>query len=310
MSIVRAAVLGLAVGMAVNPAATVKQPVERERPVEVQARNLNLRMPPDIVFEIRSLRGHMQAVKHGEPVTFDDPASFDLHAAFAEIALSPSSLEHILNQYAFAYEGAPLKNLRVSISGDALRIQGTMHKGVDLPFTIEGRPEPDGRGQIRVHAHKVTSAHLPLKGLLHLFGKDLADLVNTNEARGVRIEGDDIILFPSRLTPAPHIAGEVTQVRVVGNRVVEVFGAKGTVPDLAPPRKAKNYIYHRGGILRFGKLTMTDADLELIDLNQRDPFEFYLAKYNQQLVAGYSKNTPSYGLIVFMPDYGRLPRGK
>lgn len=28
--------------------------------------------------------------------------------------------------------------------------------------------------------------------------------------------------------------------------------------------------------------------------------------YNSQLVAGYSKNTPSLGLVVFMPDYFKI----
>ena len=47
-----------------------------------------------------------------------------------------------------------------------------------------------------------------------------------------------------------------------------------------------------------GKLTMTDSDLEIVDQTPRTPLEFSLAEYNRQLVADYSKNTPSHGLIV------------
>ena len=32
------------------------------------------------------------------------------------------------------------------------------------------------------------------------------------------------------------------------------------------------------------------------------PFDFFPEKYQRQLVAGYSKNTPSGGLITYMPD--------
>ena len=46
--------------------------------------------------------------------------------------------------------------------------------------------------------------------------------------------------------------------------------------------------------------------MALIDENASDPFDFYQAKYLDQLVAGYSKNTPSQGLKVFMPDYYRV----
>jgi hypothetical protein len=34
-----------------------------------------------------------------------------------------------------------------------------------------------------------------------------------------------------------------------------------------------------------------------------DPFDFYLDHYKQQLVAGYTKETPSFGLRVFMHDF-------
>jgi hypothetical protein len=69
------------------------------------------------------------------------------------------------------------------------------------------------------------------------------------------------------------------------------------VPD------ARNYLYFFGGSIRFGKLTMADADMQLIDADPRDPFEFFPARYERQLIAGYSRNTPRHGLQVFMPDY-------
>jgi hypothetical protein len=65
-------------------------------------------------------------------------------------------------------------------------------------------------------------------------------------------------------------------------------------------------MYYRGGTLRFGKLTMSDADLALIDLQPADPFDFYQDQYLRQLVAGYSKTTLAHGLNVYMPDYRRL----
>ena len=62
--------------------------------------------------------------------------------------------------------------------------------------------------------------------------------------------------------------------------------------------------------LRFGKLTMRDTDLELIDQDQADPFDFSVARYNDMLVAGYSKNTPRLGLKTYMPDYDDLKAGR
>jgi len=65
---------------------------------------------------------------------------------------------------------------------------------------------------------------------------------------------------------------------------------------------------YRGAQLRFGKLTMSDTDLVLIDLDPRDPLDFYLDHYKDQLVAGYSKTTPQFGLRVFIPDFNKLRR--
>jgi hypothetical protein len=79
---------------------------------------------------------------------------------------------------------------------------------------------------------------------------------------------------------------------------------------MALPFKAESYVYHRGGVLRFGKLTMTDSDLELVNDPPHSPFDFSLPDYNRQLVAGYSKNTVMHGLIVFMPDLSALPTSR
>jgi hypothetical protein len=51
---------------------------------------------------------------------------------------------------------------------------------------------------------------------------------------------------------------------------------------------------------------MHNADLQIIDANPKDAFDFSLEHYNRQLVAGYSKNTPHFGLVVFMPDYYKV----
>jgi hypothetical protein len=61
-------------------------------------------------------------------------------------------------------------------------------------------------------------------------------------------------------------------------------------------------MFYRGGTLRFGKLSMADADMQIVDLDPGDPFEFDLEHYTTQLVAGYSRTPPDLGLEVYMPD--------
>lgn len=58
--------------------------------------------------------------------------------------------------------------------------------------------------------------------------------------------------------------------------------------------------------MKFGKLTMDDVDLELVDKDPSNPFDFSLDHYQQQLEAGYSKSLPNMGLVVYMPDYSAV----
>lgn len=276
--------------------------------VGIQMRNVNFRISEGVTLQVRTLRGSLHPTSRERPVTLDNRNSFTLEADSALIALDTGSLTQLLNSYVFAYPGAPLKNFSTVLNGDRLVVKGTMHKGVDLPFELEGSISATDDGNIRVHADKFKSEHIPFKGLLHLFGEDLSKLINVNEARGVRMEGDNLILFPSRMMPAPHIFGSITAIRIEGQNIVEVFGGGRAPAPLCLPQRAANYIYHRGGALRFGKLTMSDADLEIIDADPRTPFDFSLDDYNRQLVAGYSHNTLSHGLIVHMPDYAQIGR--
>jgi hypothetical protein len=267
--------------------------------------NVNFRVSRDVVLEVRALRGSLESTKADVPITLDDADSFAVNIDSAQVAITPQSLTSLMKSYVLAYEGAPIKNVTVSIEHGQLIQKGTVHKGVDLPFEIEGSVSATQDGNIRVHADKIKSAHIPVKGLLHLLGEDLSKLVNQNAGRGMTVAGDDIILTPLTLTPPPHLIGHVTQVSIIGGKIVQVFGSSRTDPRLTPPLRAASYIYHRGGVLRFGKLTMNDADLEIVG-NRPGVFDFFQREYQKQLVAGYSKSTSSNGLIAHMVDYSRL----
>jgi hypothetical protein len=105
------------------------------------------------------------------------------------------------------------------------------------------------------------------------------------------------------------VQGRVVAVEVSDTELVQVFGTRpesAPHPRAPPEPKAPNYMFFQGGVLRFGKLTMTDTDLLIVDAEPKDRFDFFLDHYNEQLVAGYSRNTPDHGLIVTMPDYATL----
>jgi hypothetical protein len=252
----------------------------------------------------------MRSNAASEPPNFDDQRSYSVQVQTAEMWMDMTSLGNLMNQHVFACDGAPLSNISVRTTGDGrLQQTATMHKGVNVRVSMKATVgvAPDGR--LRLHVESEKALGVPATGLLEMFGLKLSDLVDLKSRRGIAISGNDIELDPGEILPPPHMRGHLTRAEIVGDRLHQIFGSASdaAAAPLAPKdSNARNYLYFRGATLRFGKLTMSDTDLQLIDADQHDPFDFYPARYGAQLVAGYSKNTPHGGLRTYMPDFGKL----
>jgi hypothetical protein len=120
------------------------------------------------------------------------------------------------------------------------------------------------------------------------------------EVQKLRTEVRDL-LAPQGTKESP-----VTAVRVQGDEIIQIFGKDSR--NSATEQPPSNYMAYHGGILRFGRLTMDNVDMLLIDADPTDPFDSFPDHYNEQLVAGYSKTTASGGLRVYMPDYNKISR--
>jgi len=276
--------------------------------VGARMRHVVFHLGSSIELRVDDLAGQLVSLVPGKPVLFDDVQAYLVKIDSARVAMTPESLTHLMNDYVFAYPDAPLKDLKITIEGNELHQSGTLKKGVGVPFNIRAAVDATAEGQIRIHPVAIKAAGFVPKGVLDFFGLELERLVKLKHTPAVKIVGDDLLLDPERLLPPPRIRGRLTRAWIENGMVIEQFGAAGAKPALAPadPR-VRNYMYYRGGLLKFGKLTMEDTDLLLVDANQKNPFDFSPLEYNRQLVAGYSKNTPSHGLVVYMPDLSDLP---
>jgi hypothetical protein len=272
--------------------------------VHSEMRNVVYHFTDSITVHIIHLEGELVPTVSGGMPVFDDATSFNLAIRSAEISITLDALANSLNQFAFAALDSPIKSVRISTVGSKIKIQGRLHSKGDLPFETEGSLSVTPEGDIRVHAEKVKAAHLPLKGIMDLLGETVAKLIDTRKVRGVRAEKDDLILSPAELFPPPHIQGRLTSIAIRGNEVVQQYGKAST--KMNSMKISGNYMAYRGEHLRFGKLTMSDTDLTLIDLDPQDPLDFYLDHYQDQLVAGYTKSTPNYGLRAYFRDYNKL----
>jgi len=281
-------------------AAAQSRPEAKPNLVAVTMRNVMYHFTPRIAVHIYALSGSLRPTGQNPFPIFDDTRSFVLHIDAADMALTTQAMSNILNDHVFASRDAPLKGISITTSGNTLKIRGKLHSKGDIPFEEEGVLSLTPEGEIRVHSKKVRAAHLPVKGLMDLLGVNISDLISTSKVHGVRADKDDLLINPGEILPLPKIEGRLTSIELRGNTIAEHFG--GRVPTLHPG----NYMIYRGGRLRFGKLTMDDTDMVLLDMDPQDPFDFYLSRYKEQLVAGYTKTTPAFGLRVFMRDYNKL----
>lgn len=294
-----------------NAPPTATQDERKVPDVQIEMKNVRLHVADGMVLDIRHMRGVMVS-RTGKTPVFDDQRSFILHVLNADIAMDMASLQTLMNAHVMAYEGAPLKDVEVRTERDRLVMKGKLHKGVDIPFSTKATVGVTDDGNLRLHTESMKAAGVPAKGLMKLFGLELDDLVDLKRRRGIEVQDNDIVIAPGQVLPPPEIRGRLTRVALAGDRLVQTFGGSEVRARhlVLPAPGARNYIYFGTGNIRFGKLTMTDADLQLIDADPKDPFEFDPARYNAQLVAGYSKNTPQKGLKTFMPDFNDLRGGK
>lgn len=284
----------------------------RVGPVEAEMRNVLFHVDDRVMLRIARLRGRLRPTAENAPPWFDDPDSFVLVIDTGEVAITAVSLSALLNTYVFNYKGSPLKQLEVTIEEGQLKQRGILHKGIDLPFSIRADVSPTPDGRLRLHPTSVKVLGIGMRHLMRLFGLELENLVQVQQGRGIEIDDNDFLLAPAGLLPPPRIEGRIVAVRVGDGEIQQTFGAsarRGAIPRLHPADpSAPNYMFYRGNVLRFGKLTMADADLQIVDADPEDPFDFYLSHLNDQLVAGESRNQPDLGLKTTMPDYADLPR--
>lgn len=277
-------------------------------------RNVDLRVGANGAMRVRSLRGRVLPTTAGEVPFLDEPASFQIEVTSGTVALDGTTMSTLMNERVFNYRGAPIRNLTIRFENGQIVQRGIIHKGVDLRFEMWGDLSATPDGWARIRPTKLRLMGVNGLALLHALGLKLEKVIDVSGTNGImQIEGDDMLVDPLRLIPPPSISGRIATMRVEGAEIVQTFVR--TPEDamfesqLTPDTSVHNYIYYRGGQLRFGKLLMTPTDLLIRDPDESDPLDLDLARYERQLTAGYTRTLPGGALRAWMPDLTDLDRG-
>ncbi len=79
--------------------------------VATRMRNVNLHIGRGIVLRVDDLSGRMLSRVSGKPPVFDDLDSYVLDIDAARVSMTAESLTNLMNNYVFAYPGAPFTHL-------------------------------------------------------------------------------------------------------------------------------------------------------------------------------------------------------
>lgn len=297
-----------AAGQALAQEQTVRQKTsaDLQNAPHVEMQNVLFRYSPAISIHVIRLRGSLLPTQGNTAPSFNDPASFVVATDAAEVRMSTGQLAALMNDWLLSSPKAQVKHVQIQTAGDRLLIQGTMKKGVPVPFRAEAAVSVANDNRIRITVQKMKAARVPIKGLLDAFGVSLDDLVSQKGLKGMSVEGDSFLIDPQTAFPPPQIRAKLAQVKVSPGGLTILFG-QGAPGISAPP--AKNYIALRGGAIKYGREEMFDSDLIMIDTTPADPFEFYLKHYWCQMVAGSIRVTPEQALRINVPDFSKMRNG-
>jgi len=273
--------------------------------VKTEMRNVMFHLTDEAAAHVESLSGEMWPTGKNEMPVFDDKTSFEVHVADGRISITPQAMASILNTHVFAGSDSPFKAISISIDKDRLIIKGRMRTKGDIPFETSAILTAASDGRIRVSTEKLKALHVPVKGMMDKLGIELASLVSTSKIPGMVTDKNDVLMDLGVLLPAPHIKGKISAVLIESNSIVTIFGDEAKAGSANDP---VSYMSFQGSPVRLGTLTMESADLTVVNLDSDEPLDWSQDHYRDQLVAGYSKITPNFGLRAHAKNFAKLPR--
>jgi len=265
-------------------------------------KNVIYRVDEDIVIGMPNLNADIQVYEPNQPFIPANREDYLVRVHTGDFVIDQDAMAQIFNKYELTYPGCPLSDLKIEAKQGKLKMSGIMRKGIPLPFEMEGSLRPNGKGQVVLTPDSVKSAGIPVKGLMNLIGLEVANLMNSRPNGGMKIDGNDIIIYADKLLPAPAVSGFVSGAKVEPGKVILTFDdqVRREVPPLPEPW-AQNWILMHGGNVLINSHLILDASLHMIDLNPKDPMHYYMPLYREQLEAGLTVGTKT-STIAYLPD--------
>ncbi|MEB3297915.1 MAG: hypothetical protein VKO21_00325 [Candidatus Sericytochromatia bacterium] len=267
------------------------------------AQNVAYRIDEAVVVDMASMDADLVPYDLNKPLMPSNIRDYLVKVHLAEFSMTDEALAALMNRHVFNFPGSPISDIRISCINGRLRQTAKLRKfGLTITTELEGNLTPNGKGQLVLRPDRIKSNGIPVKGVLDLFGVEVAEMLKAREDKGVRIDGNDIILFPDRMIPPPAMRGHCIGATIQQGRVTMRFddGVRRERPAL--PEPARNWILMWGGNVLTNNNLVFDARIQLIDDTPENPMFYYQPLYLQQLETGLTVSTPRGEMITYLPD--------
>lgn len=145
----------------------------------------------------------------------------DVHRGTVEISVE--SLSRIFERKIQESE-SKVSNIKLKLGMGEVHLSGKLHKGITIPFSIDGDLTTDGTMLI-LNEKKFHAEGVPVKGLLALVGIHLSSLISSESIEGVSAQGNTLIFAPEKIA---HVKGHIQSLDVNPNRLEIVFAGTET----------------------------------------------------------------------------------
>lgn len=279
--------------------------VSGERGVAIRLENVRFKWSDKVYIDADNMA--VRAVPlEGTAVDFDDLTSFHLIIQKSVVVIRPDVLAGMLNESIFNYPESRIRDLTVAIHKDdhgvrLVELRGKVQVLGWIPFTMYSNLSVDTKTNTLVIAvdHLKVFGHIPATKMIRWTPLHLHRLIALPPNKSLMVDGDRIMVKPFALFPPPRVNGTIASVSVDDNAISISF-AGDAIP--APASSARNYVYLRGGLSRFGSFRMADTDVLILDQNPANPFVFSLLHYAEMIPRSKVEIPNTKSARITMPD--------
>ena len=267
------------------------------------AKNVLYRLDANVSMFLTDMNADVMLKDPTLPFVPANKTDYSIQVHHAVVDKGASDLEALMNTYVFSDRDSPIRNVKMSFKGDRLLMSGEMKKVVWAPFSMEGTLSPTPDGKILMTPQVVKAGPLRVDGLMNLIGLEMAKLLKMKEEKGLIMQGNTIIMDPSKLYPPPALIGHVTEVAVRNNmlHIVMDDGKARPWPEV-PVQNTKSMLLMWGGDVLINSVLNLNAKMQVLDASPATPQVFALDRYREQLEAGFVVPTRQGHLIAYVPD--------